>query len=97
MHKYLDEYEPASPDRVNDALETFPFSEMSAEEYAARESQKWICFGFDDFIYENPAFNEWIHTLGDILFTPGRVKEARKKYLSEEEIEKIESAENEAL
>ena len=95
MHKYLDEYEPAPPDRVRDALEFFPFREISAEEYAARESHKWLCFGFDNYTYEDPELNEWIHTLGDILFTPGAVKEVRNKHLTEEEIEQIEREEKE--
>ena len=94
MHKYLDEYPPASPDREKDALEFFPFREMSAEEYAARESHRWLCFGYDSWIYQDPDLNEWLHTLGDILFTPGAVRKAREKFLTEEEIEYFEREES---
>ena len=97
MHKYLDKYEPAPPDRAKDTLPLFPFWEISAEEYAAYESHKWGCFSFDDYIYEAPDLNEWIHTLWDILFTTGAVKEIRKKYLTEDEIQEIEREKNEAL
>ena len=95
MHRYLDEYDPAPPDRIKDALEFLPYREMSAEEYAARESHKWGSFGFDSYVYEDPELNEWIHTLGDIMFTPGAKEEARRKYLSKEEIRDIENPQNE--
>ena len=97
MHKYLDEYDSAPPDRVAEAMELFPYKEMSAEEYAARESHNWICFGFDNFIYEDSELNEWIHTLGDIFFTPGAIKDAREKHLSTDEIAEIERVEKEPL
>ena len=97
MHQYLDEYEKAPPSREKDAIELFPFTEMSAEEFAARESHKMGCFSFDEYIYENYELNEWIHTLGDILFFPGETKRVRQKYLTAKEIEEIEQQSNNAL
>ena len=95
MHKYLDEYDPAPEWREEDALQRFPFKQMSAEEYAAREAHCWLSFGYDEYIYRDKELNEWLHTLGDILFGDGKVNEARKKYLTEEEIKRIEEIENE--
>ena len=94
MHKFLQEYPEAPEDIVNDAEKLFPYKEMSAEEYAAREGHGWACFSYDQFIYQNNELNEWIHTLGDIFATPGRMKEIRQKYLTPEEIKKAEEYEN---
>ena len=67
----------------------FPFQEISAEEYAAREGHNWLCFSFGEYIYPDAEFNEWIHTLDDIFFTKGRLDELREHYLTEEEIRRI--------
>jgi hypothetical protein len=90
MHAHLDQYRPAPPERVADARRLFPYREMSAAEYAARHGGGWVCFSFDDFVYEDPALNEWIHTLGDILFTPGALQAVRRRYFSEAEIAELE-------
>lgn len=81
MHAYLHEYPPAPPDRVAEVTTRFPYRTVSAEEYAAREGFRWLCFSFDDYIYPDPQLNEWIHTLGDILFQ-GRLAEMQEKYLT---------------
>jgi len=86
MHKYMSTYPPASPLRNEDAERLFPYRTMSAEEYAAREGFDWDCFSFGEFVYPDPVLNEWIHTLDDIFFTPGRLTEARNKYLDAEAI-----------
>ena len=90
MHRHLDDYPPAPRLRVEDAEKLFPYRTMSPEEYAAREAHNWLSFGFGDFIYADPALNEWIHTLDDIFATPGRVEAARRKYLTSEEIDEID-------
>ena len=93
MHKYLAEYPPAPPDRVADAKKLFPYQTMSPEEYATREGHNWFCFSFGEYIYGDPQLNEWIHTLDDIFFTPGRLTEVRQQYLSPEEIKQAEESE----
>jgi hypothetical protein len=95
MHKYIDEYEPAPEWRESDALDIFPFKEMGAEEYAAREAHNWASFSYDNYIYKNKELNEWLHTLGDIFYGKNKVNEARKKHLTEEEIKSIEKIQNE--
>ena len=93
MHKYLAEYPPAPPDRVADAKKLFPYQTMSPEEYATREGHNWFCFSFGEYIYADARLNEWIHTLDDIFFTPGRLAEVRQQYLTPEEIKQAEERE----
>ena len=95
MHKHLDKYPPAPESREEHALQIFPYKEMSPEEYAARNAHDWLCFSFDEYIYNNSELNEWIHTLGDIFFTKGAVRAAREKYLTREQIAAVEERENE--
>jgi len=95
MHRYIDEYPPAPEDRISEAEKIFPYKEISAEEYAAREGHNWGCFSFGEYIYSNSELNEWIHTLDDVFFTPGKLKEIRKKYLTSDEIVEIEAQGNE--
>lgn len=96
MHKFIDEYESAPKWREKEALELFPYIDISPEEYAANEAHKWLSFSFDDYIYSNKILNEWIHSLGDIFFTPGKVKEARKNYLTGDQIKMIEELEQDS-
>lgn len=90
MHEYIHEYGPAPLDIESEAQALFPYKDMTPVQYAARYAHRWACFSFDDYIYSDPELNEWIHSLGDILFTAGAVEEARKAYLSPAEIEAIE-------
>ena len=96
MHKYIDEYGPASEWQEKEALKLFPYMDMSPEKYAANEAHKWLSFSFDNYIYSNKILNEWIHSLGDIFFTPGKVKDVRKKYLTEDQVKIIEGLEKDS-
>jgi hypothetical protein len=89
MHAYLDQYPLAPASRVEDALRFFPYRTTTAEEYAAREGPFWVCFSFGSYIYEDPVLNEWIHTLDDILFEPGRLEQLQRKFMSEAEIAEL--------
>jgi hypothetical protein len=80
MHKYMDQYPPAPPSRVAFALSVLPYRQMSPEEYAAREGRNWLCFSFGDYVYNDAVLNEWIHTLDDILFTPGRLEDILRQF-----------------
>lgn len=80
MHQYLAEYPPAPQSRVEEAIRLFPYRAMSAEEYAARNGRDWMCFSFGEYRYEDPLLDEWIHTLDDILFIPGRLEETERKF-----------------
>jgi len=94
MHKYLHEYPKAPEDRIQDAIKTFPYKSVSADEYAAREGHRWVCFSYGEYIYPDEELNEWIHTLDDIFSTPGKIKELRLKYLTPEKIKEVEKYEN---
>jgi hypothetical protein len=95
MHRYMNRYSPAPLSLVEAASSMFPYREMSAEEYAAREAHNWACFSFGQYIYEDASLNDWIHTLDDIFFTPGRLGEVQRKYLTPHEIEEIDRASRE--
>lgn len=71
MHKYIDEYLPASKDREKEEKKIFPYLSMSPAKYAKLYGDRWMCFSFDEYIYEDKILNEWIHSLGDILFLGG--------------------------
>ena len=73
MHKYLDQYLPAPASRIEDAERIFPYKEIGAEEYAAREGHRWASFSFGEYIYPDEKLNEWIHTLDES--TVGEVQE----------------------
>jgi hypothetical protein len=89
MHAHIAEYPPAPIDRVTEAEKLFPYRSMSPEEYAAREGHNWLCFSFDNYNYSSLELNEWIHTLGDIFFTNGRLRKAQEKYLTQSELAQI--------
>ncbi len=91
MHAHIAEYPPAPTERVAEAEKVFPYRSMSPEEYAAREGHNWVCFSFDDFIYPSPELNEWVHSLGDIFFTEGRLSEAKEKCLTPSELAQIKN------
>ena len=89
MHAHIAEYPPAPIDRVTEAERLFPYRSMTPEEYAAREGHNWLCFSFDDYLYATQELNEWMHTLGDIFFTEGRLHSAQEKYLRQAELAQI--------
>ena len=75
------------------AAETFPFRELSPEEYAARNAHLWSAFSFDDFRYEDPELDAWIARLGDILFQrkgAPTLRELRERFLTPEERRAVE-------
>jgi hypothetical protein len=88
MHAYLNEYPPAPPGMVAAAEEMFPYQTITPEVYAAKEGHRWLCFSFDNYIYPNAVLNEWLHSLGDILFG-GKLAEMQKKFLTPQELEQV--------
>ena len=89
MPKYLHELPLAHSRREEDAKELFPYKQMSAEEYAAREGHRWACFSFGEYRYSDTALNEWIHNLDDIFFTPGELQRIQERLLNTQELELI--------
>ena len=89
MHRYLPDLPLADPQREKGAKELFPYKQMTAEEYAAREGHGWVCFSFGEYRYEDAELNEWIHTLDDIFFTPGELQRVQEMILNAEELEQV--------
>ena len=94
MHAYIDTYPPAPHGRITEAEKIFPYKTTTPEIYAAKEGHRWLCFSFDNYIYPNVELNEWLHSLGDILFG-GKLEEMQKKYLTPRELEQIKQESNE--
>ena len=90
MHKYLHKYPPASEGREKSVAETYPFKDLSAEEYAARQGWRYGCFSLGKYVYQDPDLNEWIHTLDDIFNTTGKLEELQIKFLTPEELSSIQ-------
>ena len=79
---------PASAGQDDIARRVFEgWADMSPEEWAARYAHAVGCSSFDRYRYLDPALHEWIHRLHEILSSPARVEECRKKFLSPREIE----------
>ena len=84
----------ATPDHEEIAQRVFEgWNLMSPEERAARFSHTVACSSFDQYRYRNAALQSWICRLHEIWSTPGKVSEYRKKYLTAEEISKIDGFE----
>jgi hypothetical protein len=91
MHKYLDELPMADPGRDEDAKRLFPYREMTAEEYHAREGHKWVCFSFGEYRYADSDLDEWIHTLDDIFFAVSGLGDIVNTAELEQHVEETES------
>ena len=68
---------------------------MSPEEWAARYSHRVGASSFGDYRYENLALHLWIHRLHEIFRSPEEIKMYRDKFLTKEEIQKIQANEQE--
>lgn len=76
---------PASPELEERVRNTFPFEEMSPEEFAGRDGEGWTVFSFDAYRYQNEKLDTWIQQFGKILATPGAVEIYQLKYLTPQE------------
>jgi hypothetical protein len=97
MHDHLENLPAADSTREADARELFPYKELSPEEYAAREGHRWLCFSFGEYRYSDPDLNDWIHTLDDILFTPGALDRVREQLLTADERDQIRKESEEGM
>lgn len=68
---------------------------FSPEEWAARNAHDIGSFSLDRFEYADPALDRWVRELGRVLFTPGAVADARRRYLTPAEIGGAEEREQE--
>lgn len=68
--------------------EHFPFEKMSPEEYAARNASGIFCFSLHERRYRDAKFDAWIQRLAEILFDWNVVNECRRKFLTQEEMQR---------
>jgi len=71
---------------------------LSSEEYAARQAHNILCFSLDQYRYRDVVLQEWIHSLGAILFQrtgAPNLNDLRAKFLTAEEIQEIQEYERE--
>lgn len=91
----LDERHLADPDYERTALALFRL-DLSAEEFAARFGHEFAMFSFDQHRYRTPGMTEWVDRLAAFFFAAdlaGRLRAAREKYLTPEEISRVEAHE----
>jgi hypothetical protein len=85
----------ADPEYERWALSHFRL-DLSAEEFAARFGHEFALFSFDNYQYRTPGMTEWVDALAAFFFAddlPMRLRAARQKYLTPEEIARFEAYE----
>jgi hypothetical protein len=85
----------ASPEYEKDALTRFRL-DLSPEEFAARFGHQFAMFNFDRYTYRTVGMTEWVDQLSAFFFADdlaGRLRAAREKYLTEDEIARVEAFE----
>jgi hypothetical protein len=100
----MDERPLADPEYERVALSLFRFERfrfhLTAEEFAARFGHEFPLFNFDNFQYRTEGMTEWVDRLAAFFFAPdlpGRLRAAREKYLTSEEIAEAEAYERDPL
>ncbi len=91
----MDERPLATPQYEQDALSRFRLN-LSPEEFAARFAHRFALFNFQKYRYRTPGMTEWVDRLSAFFFAeglPARLRAAREKYLTDEEIAKVEAFE----
>jgi hypothetical protein len=89
----------ADPEYERWALSKFRL-ELSNEEFAARFAHEFVLFNFDRFRYATPGMTEWVDVLSAFFFAddlPHRLRAAREKFLTSEEIARVEEYERDQL
>ncbi len=100
----LDQRPFADPEYERVALSLFRFElfrfDLTAEEFAARFGHEFPLFNFDNFQYRTAGMTEWVDGLAAFFFAPhlpARLRAAREKYLTPEEIAEAEAYERDPL
>jgi hypothetical protein len=91
----VDERPFASPEYELHALSRFRL-ELSTEEFAARFAHEFALFNYDRFRYRTLGMTGWVDSLATFFLSdglPARLRSAREKYLTPEEIAEVEAYE----
>jgi hypothetical protein len=89
-------YPPALVDGEAADFKLFRGLELPPEEFAARYGHEFAMFNFHERNYKRPGMNEWVRALADFFLAPNlpeRLRRAREKYLTAEEIQRAEEYE----
>jgi len=78
----------ASEETEGRVRETFP-TDMSPEEFAARDGYGWLDFPFARYRFRDEALDRWIQEVGAILRQPDKLREYQAKYLTPGEMQLI--------
>ncbi|MCA9674787.1 MAG: hypothetical protein H6709_04100 [Kofleriaceae bacterium] len=65
---------------------SFPYRDMSPEEYAARNAADILVFSLADYRYRDADLDRWMVRLQEILCDWTVVNECRRRYLTPEEM-----------
>src|SRR5262245_42248591 len=91
-----DKLRPVHPQEEADDFRRFHNLELSPEEFAARHGHEFAMFPFHQNRYQRPGMTEWVQQLAQVFFAPGlpdRLRRLRERYLTPEEIERVEEYE----
>ena len=91
----MDERPFADPEAERFALAIFRL-DLSAEEFAARFGHQFALFNFARYRYQTPGMTHWVDQLSDFFFAPdlpARLRAVREKYLTSDEIARVEAHE----
>jgi hypothetical protein len=91
----MDERRLVTPEIERETLTHFRL-DVSPEEFAARFGHEFATFNFHKYRYPTPGVTEWIDQLAAFFLEPGlpaRLRAAREKYLTPEEIAWVEKFE----
>ena len=91
----MDERPLATPEYEQHAL-TLSRLDLSAEEFAARFGHQFAIFNFDSYTYRTAGMTGWVDRLSAFFFADdlaGRLRAAREKYLTRDELARVEAFE----
>ena len=94
------ELRPVHTDQEESDLRLFRNLEFSPEEFAARFGHEFAMFNFDQYRYQRPGMIEWVQELAKVFFAPGlpeRLRQLRERYLTAQEIQRVEEYERDPL
>jgi hypothetical protein len=90
------ELRPVHPQQEEDDIRRFHNLELPPEEFAARHGHEFAMFSFHQYRYCRAGMTEWVQQLAEVFFAPGlpeRLRRLRERYLTPEEIERVEEYE----
>lgn len=85
-----------SPEEEESHLQRFHNLDFSPEEFAARYGHEFAMFPYHEYRYRRLGMTEWVQQLANVFFAPGlpeRLRQLRERYLTPEEIQRVDEYE----